>query len=309
MDLVKKSITCKYCHNLFHKPVFLPCHNTLCSAHIDDEIAKTNNNYSIMCFFCKHQHKIPKEGFKENELARDLIQSGSHFTDEEKHLKTETEKLNTQLNNLYREFEKREPEIELFNLEYFANIRNKIEIQREQLKIKIDKVAEKMLDETKEFENRYKQKLIDFKIDNQMINKDQLNKMKLFLDNHFRNPNLDLNKVELLKAELVDKITKFQDKLNDFEMIKVNIRDCVFKPNEVNLPENFLGHITLNIDYQLISCSVYCIELLLNRELATGSFDKTIKIWNIESGMCIKTINTSSCVFALKQLSVNELIR
>ena len=70
-----------------------------------------------------------------------------------------------------------------------------------------------------------------------------------------------MNKVELLKAEMVDKITKFQDKLNDFEMIKVNIRDCVFKPNEVNLPENFLGHITLNIDYQLISCSVYCIEL------------------------------------------------
>ena len=59
---------------------------------------------------------------------------------------------------------------------------------------------------------------------------------------------------------------------------------------------------------ELISCSVYCIELLLNRELATGSFDKTIKIWNIESGMCLKTINTSSCVFALKQLSVNELI-
>ena len=294
MELIKKSITCKYCTNLLKKPVFLPCNNTLCSYHIDDELNKkgSKSQTSFICFYCKQLHKIPKEGFKENELARDIIQSGSHLTDEEKKLKTELEKSTHELNNLFKEYERKVPEIELFNYEYFSNLRNMIDLQRVQLKLKIDSIADKMIGNTKEYEDKYKQKLTDIQIDNQMINKEYLKKTKIYADNEFRNPNLETNRIEYIKSEIDEKTNMLIDKLIEFEMIKINIKDCVFEPSDSNLQERFFGRLKLTQNHQLVSCSQ----------------DESIKLWDLNTGVCLKTLNGhKDFVNCIRLLSTGEL--
>ena len=54
--------------------------------------------------------------------------------------------------------------------------------------------------------------------------------------------------------------------------------------------------------------SVFCIFLLENgHELVSGSFDKTLKIWDMESGTCTKTLENTSYIYCLNQLT-SELI-
>jgi WD40 repeat protein len=37
--------------------------------------------------------------------------------------------------------------------------------------------------------------------------------------------------------------------------------------------------------------AVYCVKMLSNNRLASGSVDKTIKIWNLNDDSCVKTLN------------------
>ena len=34
----------------------------------------------------------------------------------------------------------------------------------------------------------------------------------------------------------------------------------------------------------------WCLKIITNNILISGSYDKTIKIWNIDSGLCINTL-------------------
>ena len=57
------------------------------------------------------------------------------------------------------------------------------------------------------------------------------------------------------------------------------------------------------------SSGVWCLILLRNGQLASGSRDKTIKIWNIESAECVQTLQGhSKLVMRLQQLESGELI-
>jgi len=56
--------------------------------------------------------------------------------------------------------------------------------------------------------------------------------------------------------------------------------------------------------------SVNCITKLNNIEIASGSSDQSIKIWNIPSGNCLKTINKhfhTERVYSLENFNKNQL--
>jgi len=55
--------------------------------------------------------------------------------------------------------------------------------------------------------------------------------------------------------------------------------------------------------------SVLCLERLNSSEIASGSLDRTIKIWNIALARCVKTLKNDNCICCLKLLvSSNELV-
>jgi WD40 repeat protein len=45
---------------------------------------------------------------------------------------------------------------------------------------------------------------------------------------------------------------------------------------------------------------VLCLLLLSNGQLASGSGDKTIKIWNTVTGDCIKTLEGHTCNIGIR---------
>ena len=63
---------------------------------------------------------------------------------------------------------------------------------------------------------------------------------------------------------------------------------------------------TLITKYSQHSSYIYDLEWLDNDTLASGSFDKTIKLWSMATGQTKRTIKTNSqSVFSLKLLNTN----
>ena len=51
------------------------------------------------------------------------------------------------------------------------------------------------------------------------------------------------------------------------------------------------------------------MERLNSSEIASGSLDRTIKIWNIALAKCVKTLKNDNCICCLKLLvPTNELV-
>jgi len=62
---------------------------------------------------------------------------------------------------------------------------------------------------------------------------------------------------------------------------------------------------TLITTYSQHSSNVYALEWLDNDTLASGSLDKTIKLWSPTTGQTKRTIQTNQSVFSLKFLNTN----
>ena len=61
-------------------------------------------------------------------------------------------------------------------------------------------------------------------------------------------------------------------------------------PMGVGVSEGVLKHLFANK-------SVYALQLLWNNQLASGSSDSTTKIWNLDSGECVRTLTGHQLFF------------
>ena len=330
MDLIKETLTCKVCNNILKQPVFLPCHKTLCQTHIDPV-----EKY-LKCFFCNELHDIPLEGFKPNEMARNLISSNTHLSEQERKYKTNLDESLEKLQKKYEEFMQIEPQLKTLNFEHFTHIRDTINEQRDKLKLEIDHMAEQMLKQTEFFEFKCKENLKQItKLDMLALNKERFRQIANELEDEFQRTTLNLKAIESLNEEIKQKTEQISEKLNEYGEIRERINESAFeKSYNAELYREF-GYLSLIESDKLISCSsdktikiwknihttnrsfktldghtesVFCIYLLSNGiELVSGSFDKTLKIWNIESGECLKTFENTSYIYCINQLS-NDLI-
>lgn len=342
MDLIKNKLTCKICKKIFNKPVFLPCYNTTCENHINElfykKLDEINNNdesktvNKIECLYCEQIHDVPINGFIENDMAKDIIESSSHLNDAEKQIKLELDEIYAELNNYISDFLNSQPQLELFTYEYFFDIKTKIDIHREMLKLKIDTIADKMINQINEQKEKCEQLIKRFQLDNDLLKRENLIKLKNDLDNELRNPRFELAKLEAFKLDIGDKIDLIKAKLVEFDEAKIRIKDCDFEPNE-QFDDCQFGELTLIYDFNLISSSadrtikiwdmnsgsciqtlkahhdsVFHIELISENELASCSSDTTIKIWDLNTGECIRTFNDIFSLLCLKKLSPTELV-
>lgn len=333
MDKIKESLTCKICNRILNEPVFLPCHKTLCRLHINSEYDSNTNKFIYKCFFCNEEHIIPDLGFETNEMAHNFIKSLSHLSDNEKQTKLSIETKLAESSSLLDEFARKEPELKLLNFEHFSNMRAEIDAKRDKLKLEIDALADRMINQTELYEYKCKEKLKDIKIDQSSINKDFLKKIETDLEEEFKKPVLEMELIENMSKDLSQKSNELQDKLNEFNDIKSRIKDCLFEANLENLSEADIGELSLIEETKLVSCSsdktikiwnlnrdgsartieahsdsVFCIHFLSNKKLASGSFDKTIKIWDMESGECTQTLKDNSYIYCIRKLGEDEII-
>jgi WD40 repeat protein len=290
MDYLKEALICKLCNQISNQPVFLPCHKTLCQIHLDEELLKANNT-SFQCYFCSKQHEIAFNGFKINEkpnqpaAAADPKPSSSE-------LKLKLDKSSLELSQLYEDFLKKDPELKSFNSKHFLSLREQINAKRDELKQEIEALANKMLDLSDRAEVSCFEVLSAIRTDSSRVNKDEFKRIEAEIRHELKRPKLHKSKINEIKAELSEKKREFKERLGILENIKSNTKQSRFEPmsGELQLGEDFLG------------------ELILVNKLISCSEDKTIRVWNLNSGSCMRTLaGHADSVFCLQTLENGEI--
>ena len=109
------------CKKYFKEPIDLPCGHIVCKQHVN----KLETTFK--CPKCDKEAAIPEAGFKINLKINEELKSNSHLTGLHKKVKEKFDQLEKVVDNFY---EKHLDRPQLYIHEFFAEIRNKIDIQR-----------------------------------------------------------------------------------------------------------------------------------------------------------------------------------
>ena len=322
MTSVKSELVCNICKLFLIDPISLPCYCVICNKHTYDENV---SNGRITCNTCQREHEIPAHGFSTSKMAKSILASDLHLSNEEKSLKNATTYMINELSRLQEVLIGKKVAFELIAYD-FSEVRRKIELQRETLKNKIDRISLRMIELTREKENVYKQKLTEILQNEPQVNIEQC---KQTLTNEYRKPDLAMKTVKQLHDELELKVCEFQAKLNKFDLLTNRLKSIEFKPN-FDFQEAGFGKLILN-NQLLMSSShddsikvwdletnecvktlvghsnrVLCLETIGNGQIASGSADNTIKIWDVTQNTCLNTITAhQNGVLCIKSLTEN----
>ena len=275
----KSEFICKICNMVLYTPITLPCECVICGSHLRDGTAKYN---WITCGACSTAFEIPKLGFESNKTLQRKLEDEMHLTSEEKQLKDSVDNLLSQLDQLQAEFRANLVKCELFCDAHFSELRRNIDLQREKLKSKIDEIALKMIDQTKAKEKSYRQKLAET-----MAKQNEANIARIEREIHteFRKANIIVDEVHKLKLEQESQISFLRNLVIELDVLKSDT-------TQIQLKENPYGLLQLN-NQRLVSCSD----------------DLSIKIWDLETNECLKTLRGhTKCVNSLEVLDSNRFI-
>ena len=320
--LVKSEIVCNTCKLILRDSVTLPCSSDICGEHLRDGTVKNG------VITCEKNFDVPRIGFAPNFELANLLASKSHLSNEEKTTKRAIQDLIHQLEELqHLVITSTKPEMELTTFEHFTEIRRQIDIQREELKRKIDEIALKLIDQTKKREEIYKSKLKE--IISPIVNTDLATFTQL-MANEFRRPNLLIEEAERLKNEHVHKLAEFKAKLKEFSSLGKEIKSIEFEPR-LNFQEIEFGRLkfkdsllafTLNNEIQIWninsskcvatleghSDSIECLENVDENIFASGSKDNTIRIWDSKKFVCLNTLRGHQYgIICIKNLTANRI--
>jgi hypothetical protein len=242
---LKSEFTCTYCMKIYRKPVILPCNHCLCDKHLKDiDVLKVK---TIQCKTCKQEFALDENEFKPNEIVQNLIEKEMHLTKAEKAIKKLCEESLDEGIRLNDEHEDNKSVLMLKSFEHFQEIRRKIDLQREELKNEIDKIALAMIEQTKEFEIFFMKRLEP----NREIASEYTTELE-FVNEAFREPEalLELEKtpIENVQSEISEKLEALKTHFKEFdEMMNHFFATNSFQPN-LTFDKDSFGCLNL-IDY------------------------------------------------------------
>ena len=314
----KENLICNLCNKYLNDPVFLPCFCYVCNEHM----SSSGNN--IICVRCNEEYPKPKR-FKSNEFAKKFLDSDSHLTEEQISTKQSITKMLSEFDCLLEDFKSNQANFEINISERFNEIRNKIDIQREELKKKIDEIALEMIDQTKDKEKKL---IKDLSLANSNIINTVIEEEFKRLLEEFRNPNMLLENIKSSIQKQESEINQIKTCINNCNLKVDETRTFYFKPN-LKCEKKTFGFLNLNgIRSKLISCSndrtikiwdldtfeclislnghsdrIWKIERLPNNQILSCSSDKSIKLWDVDTGVCLKTFHDDHTVCSIKILT------
>ncbi len=145
VDKIKNFFDCDLCHELLVDPISIPCGNNVCKSHLDKLLKKISKEKSFFqCEICKEEHFIPKKGFKVDkrlqnglEIQFNTLKLTPIFDECKKVIKTARERV-AKIDTL-------EKNSEGYIYDYFEDIKRQVDIRREDLKMKIDKYSDEVI--------------------------------------------------------------------------------------------------------------------------------------------------------------------
>ena len=199
-----------------------------------------------------------------------------------------------ELSESMNDYENIDPDVYVFD--YFGEIRNKVDLHREELKKEVDQKSDEIIQQLKKREEKCKSNLSKI----EKTNLDELKKRNVpSWKLQLRNPNKNEIELNELSSLLNDNLKivrnykrKYENNLLDNQSIEflkyeksslfgqLNIVTNL-SPNCGELIREYKGH------FKTIR-SIKCDEKL--KKLISASTDKTIKIWDLDTGDCLKTL-------------------
>ena len=264
----KKDLTCSTCKKILLNPVTLPCGCGLCEEHVPVADKTAKEVPKIKCVKCDKE--FPAQDFKPHRDFRKQLDNESYLSNDEFDIKHFLIDSIDRLPALAAELKKNASETEAVSQKHFEEIKRKIEERKDALKAKIDEIAAKMLAQTKTSEELFKKRLGE---KSQLSAKDETSEITAkFVTEKFREPNLALDSVKTLKDKQEKKINDLSFKIKEAKAFRCELDIYDFKTAFELLTSHF--GVLNRRDQHIYSCS----------------YDKSIKIWDLETSECIKTL-------------------
>lgn len=275
------------CKLYLENPIILPCGSTICRSHVEIYTHK------FECFVCKNEHLIPPDGFPLNKALQNIINQEALFVQVRKDLFKSFKKIEL----ILKEHESIDSTELIYD--YFANLRNKVDLHRDQMIEQIHKQSDQILRQLK-----YQEDI--FNLNSKSLSKIDLNKLKneyiSIWKFQLRNPSLTENEMKIFLNEIDDKANMIQmdiQKYKNDSLIKniefIPIDSSLFGKLDILNKSLFKSPCCFDqkirdFDGHLQPISSIKIEEKSNR-LISASYDGDIKIWNLETGQCIQTLD------------------
>ena len=249
MESIQKAIKCSACNKVLETPVFLPCSHSICKKHVTEK----NRGDKLRCAKCGFDHEIPANGFPVIEALCEIIEAKIGTIDLGIAYKEATESC-AKFSRYVEEMEHLVNDPKYYTYEEISQLKNRVHLKSEQLKLTIDKETEKLLDKLKEYQTRCDSSLTSdsylsgkrkryHELNKEMHSfnlasyKSELNKLK-FDERKWRKITKDCNKsIEVLEEEikafkkdlLLDDFTNYSNHVDFFDQVSI---DELFIHNE-----------------------------------------------------------------------------
>lgn len=301
-DEIIAELNCPRCGEIFSDPRITPCFHTICYNCIEQ--LKINES-EIECYFCAKRHTIPKDnGFPKNGLAANILKKKARQVyrgEKVKALEKSIDILSDTVDSLTKKITSTPDEIS----QHCANLRNQIDLQADTL---IAELNENRLDYIEQV-NDYERKLLAIDIvanpqlkelENSAAEANEYLKECRSFMNEFdsiteKESQLRMDKLERLRYKMLSNLKTLKSIQFGGECLcfKINKHPHSpplgqLSPADTPLDLNFEGKCLKFLNGY--SRAVMCLEIIDDVRIASASYDNTIKIWNISSGLCEQTI-------------------
>jgi hypothetical protein len=146
---IKDELTCKHCNQIYNSPITLPCGCNTCKHHIEEAISNSSSN-KFLCPLCDVENF--KQTFNINRIIEKLVEKDLHKFEINSEHKLILGSFKKEIANL--EALIRDPENVIY--EKIGELKLKVDIEREEMKIEIDKLAVGLIQQLETFENNFK---------------------------------------------------------------------------------------------------------------------------------------------------------
>jgi len=237
IDEIKNFFDCDLCHQVFVDPISIPCGNNLCKGHLDKLLKNISKEKNIFqCEICQEEHFIPKGGFKVDkrlqrglEIQLNTLKLAPIFEECKAVIKKAHESV--------AKIETLEKNSEEYIYEYFEEIKRQVDIRRENLKMKIDKYSDEVIQSIEGTQLNY------IKISKQVNQiSTEIEQSKKELDTYvkrFDTFEIDEKKFEAIKDRVVDVNGKFDKIILDYNNALIRNQKYSFRFDELPIAEIF----------------------------------------------------------------------
>ena len=317
---LKSELICNICQMILSDPVTLPCSSMICGEHLQDG---ANKHVRIRCLKCDTEFDVPESGFLANEIVANILAKEFHLDEEEKSIRHAIQLLIPQMEQLQADLKLKSLDLERSCPDYFSKTRRNIGSQRGILSSNLTLQITNQVDEKEKTYNLIMKESI------LVANAVDIEQIRQMFENEIRRPDLKTEEAKRMLDEIKQKLEELQASLAKLGSLNdVKIKPSAFTESQI-IQEDSLNHLKLFTPLVAYCCgniikimnlatkkclttlkghtnNITFLEKIDENRFASGSDDKTIRIWDSKNFLCLKTLaGHLNAVSSLKTLTSN----